>query len=698
MATDSEKLIRLLIVDEGLHQAEKITSSLRSSGLHVLADHAEDSNDMCDIFLKKPIDLLLFSMDLADFSVQQVQHLIRESGRHISLIGMSKEVDEEIIVDAMQQGAQDVVKSDELDHLALVVKREGQNLRTWRRSASNDKELHESEKRCQSLLANSKDAVAYVHEGMHIYANAPYMELFGCTDLDELEATPLIDMVDPSQQEALKKFLRRFSSHETETNELKLKLLHRSGETLEGLLEFSRASYDGEPCTQILIRSRADTTELEEQINYLHQHDLVTGLFNRQYFMDTLQDCINAAVNGDKQAVLLYISIDNFQSVRDTVGISGCDILINDIAQILKKHTSENELVARFGAYSYTFLGSSQDKALVEESTKGLLKEIEQHISEIGNQSISATCSISIYYIDENAPANPNEIIARAERTLDRIQQQEGGNKAMAYVPVAGEMTLEEEDGEIVKHIKNAVAKNTIEALYQPIVSISGNAGERYEIKKQIITIDEKVLTEDEFMPAAERTGTAKTLDRWAVINAVKLIANEIQAGRKLDIFIPLSSDSIQDPGLTRWIAARIKSAKIPGEQLVFTINESHVVNQLKAAKTLFKGLKQLHCQVVLDGFGTGLNPFQLLKHIQADFLRINNAYIEGLATNNENQQSIKEITDKASESEIHCIIPGVNDASVLSVLWSVGADFVQGDFLQSPTTQLNYDFSSMSG
>jgi len=693
---DSDKLIRLLIVDEGLHQAEVITSSLRSSGIHVLAEFAEDETEMCEIIVNKSLDLLLFSMDLPDFSLQQVQHLIRECGRHLAVVGMSKEVDEEKMIAAMKDGAQDLVDAESLDHLALVVKREAESLKTWRKSVSIEKELHESEKRCQSLLSNSKDAVAYVHEGMHIYANEPYMELFGCTDIDELEATPLIDMINSEQQEEVKTFLRDFNQHKNQTNELKLKLVHRSGEPIEGLLEFSRASYDGEPCTQILIRSQADTSALEEQINYLHQHDLVTGLYNRQYFLEKLQLCIDNAMNGETQSVMLYLAIDNFQNVRDSVGISGCDVLINDIAQILTNEATKNELVARFGAYTYTILITDKSQSDIEKNTESILKKIEQHISEVGNLSISATCSISIYHIDENSPDNSNEIIARAEKTVDRIQH-DGGNAVKLYVPVAGEMSQAEEDGLIVKHIKAAVANNSITALYQPIVSIGEAAGERYEIKKVLSTEEGEELTEEEFMPAAERTATAKTLDRWAIINAVKLIASEAQAGRKLDIFIPLSCDSIMDASLTRWIAARIQSAKISGEQLVFTLNEAHAVNQLKAAKTLFKGLKQLHCQVALDGFGTGLNPFQLVKHIQADFLRINSAFVDGLATNEENQNSIREITSQASSMEIQCILPGVNDAGILSVLWTVGADFVQGDFLQSPSEDLNYDFSSMS-
>ncbi|MDJ0832640.1 MAG: EAL domain-containing protein [Gammaproteobacteria bacterium] len=697
MSSDSEKLIRLLIVDEGMHQAEVLTSALRGAGLHVLTEFAEDEEDMTEILGSKPLEVVLFSLQLSEIDLAKAQQLIRDSGRHLAMIALTNEPKDTTTLAAMKMGAQDVVNSDSHDLLALVIQREAQNIKTWRKVASREAELHESEKRCTQLLASSKDAVAYVHEGLHIYANDAYLELLGYTDFDEIEAMPLIDMVGSEQQDEVKNFLRDFNQDKTSTNKLSLKLTHQSGEAIEGLLEFSRASYDGEPCTQILIRLEADTSELEEQISYLHQHDLVTGLYNHQFFMERLQQSIDEAMNGTSQTAMQYMAIDNFQNIRETVGISGCDILINDIAGILKQQAGDNALVARIGSYSYCILHKSQAREDLTESSNALLKQIEEHISEIGNRSITATCSLAIYHIDQNSPNNTNEIMARAERTLDGLHAA-GGNQAKVYQPVAGEMTQEEEDAEIVKYIKTAISKNTIAALYQPIVGIGGQNGERYEISKQIPTENGKLLTEADYLPAAERTGSAKTLDRWAIVSALKQIAEAAKVNRKLNIFIPLSSDALQDATLARWVSDRLKSTKIPGEQLVFMFNEAHAVSQLKAVKNLYKSFKQLHCQIAIDGFGTGLNPFQLVKHIPPDYLRVNTAFIDGLATNNDNQQSIREISDQASSMDISCIIPGVVDAGVLSVLWGVGADYVQGDFLQGPSEDLNYDFSSMTG
>jgi diguanylate cyclase (GGDEF)-like protein/PAS domain S-box-containing protein len=692
---NEEKLIRLLIVDEGFHKAEQITSSLRAAGIHVRAEFAEDGEDMCEILENKVLDLVLFSIDLPDFSLHQGQHLIRECGRHVALIAMAKKVDTEVVVGAIDEGAEDVVASDSLEHLIQVIKRESSNINTWRRAKRLELDFQESEKRCQNLLSSSKDAVAYVHEGMHIFANQVYMELFGNADFDELEGTPIIDMVDASQQSELKTYLRELSKNENEANELDLQLIHSSGEKISATLEFSRASYEGEPCTQILIRSSADTSELEEQINYLHQHDLITGLFNRQFFMDELKTSITQAVNGIHQLALIYITIDNFQSIRDMVGISGCDTLISDVAAILTENAGSDDLVARFGAYSYTCLSKVKDRDQSEAFAAQIPQLVEQHISEIGSQSISSTCSSSIVFIDENSPDNANEIVSRAEKTCDEIQSL-GGNQFKTYVPKAGELTLDEEDSITASLIKDALNHNRIKGLYQPIVGVKAQGGERYLSSLEITSEDGRSIHQDDFQGAAERTGTAKMLDRWKILHAIKKISDSSKNGRKIDFFVPLSADSIKDPGLAQWISENLAKAKITGEQLVFMIDEAQAVNQLKAARTLARGLQQIHCKFAIDEFGTGLNPFQLVKLVNADYVRVNHAYMDNLAQNNENQDSIREIAYQAGDLEINTITPGVTDAAVLSVLWTLNVDFVQGEFLQAPQKELSYDFSSM--
>jgi diguanylate cyclase (GGDEF)-like protein/PAS domain S-box-containing protein len=697
MEAETEKLIRLLIVDEGMHKAEQITSALRAAGVQVRAEFAEDAEDMSEILQSKPLDLVLFSLDLVEFSLKQAIFLVGKSGRHVAVIALSQNPTPEIIIESIKQGAQDVVSSESYRHLILVTKREANGLSVWRKAKRTELQLQESEKRCQSLLANSKDAVAYVHEGMHIYANTAYMELFGKTDTEELEGTPIIDMVDPSQQDKLKTFLRALSNNKNDSNELDLKLLGNEGEVLESKLEFARASYDSEPCTQILIRAAADTSELEEQINYLHQHDMVTGLINRQHFMGKLKSSITLAMNGVNQSAVVYFAIDDFHSVRDKVGISGCDTLIADIAKIIEQDATEQQIVARFGAYSYACLGIIKNKEVVEKFAEDFVTKVEDHVFEIGDQSISVTCSASVCFIDQNSPDNPNEVITRAEKTCEEVQNT-GGNASRTFIPKIGEMTVQEEVGAAADLIKDALNNNRITGMYQPIVSIKAEGGERYFSELELNEEDGSLIEHKINQVFPDKTGTAKTLDRWTILHAIKKIADTSKKSRVVEFFVPLSVDSVLDSSLAGWVAESLDKSKVSGQRLIFVISEDHAVNHLKAAKALFDGLKKIKCQFALDEFGTGLNPFQLMKHIKADYIRVNTAYMEDLSQNSENQQSIRELASQAKSMNVRSITPAVDDAAILSVLWSLGVDFVQGNFLQEPQKQLTYDFTSMTG
>ncbi len=690
-----EKLIRLLIVDEGFHKAEQITSSLRATGMHVRAEFAEDAEDMSELLESKPFDLVLFSIDLTEFKIDEAQELIRNCGKHLSLIATTAGSGREKIVDIISQGAQDLVSHGDLDHLIQVIKREAYNINLWRRAMRLELSDLESEKRCQALLANSKDAVAYVHEGMFIYANTAFMDLFGIPDFDELEGTPIIDMVTPDEQVKLKSLLRELGQEHEDESSIELQLLHSSGETLQATLEFSRASYDAEPCSQILIRSQADTSELEQQINYLHQHDMVTNLYNRQYFLEQLKTSIAQAVNGVDQYAMVYISIDNFNSIRDKVGISGCDALVSDLANHIKESADDNTMVARFSAYIYTCLATVDNRDQVKDFADKLLASIDDEIIEIGSHSIDASVSISIVFIDENVPDNANEIVARAERTCDELQVN-GGNKVAVYKPKAGEITQEEADSIIAEKLKDALNNHRIRGLYQPIVGIKGQGGQRYQSSLHITDDEDNVMEFDKYRVAAERTGVARMLDRWKILHAIKRITEARKEGNLVDIFIPLSADSITDGSLPTWISENLTKSKVSGEQLVLMVNEEEAVTHLKATKALFKASKELHCQFAIDEFGEGTNPFQLYKHINADFLRINSHFINQLSQNAQHQQSIRQIAEEAASMEVSTLVPHVDDASVMSIAWTLGVDYIQGNFLQVAEETLGYDFSSM--
>jgi len=234
---------------------------------------------------------------------------------------------------------------------------------------------------------------------------------------------------------------------------------------------------------------------------------------------------------------------------------------------------------------------------------------------------------------------------------------------------------------------------------YQPIVSLHGDTDERYEVFVRLKdTENNEVIMPQDFLPAAERIGMAIAIDRWVLDRTIKDYDIRRNAGKITRFFIKLSASSLKDDTLIDWLNYQIKEHQIPDHTLIFEVKENVAVTNLKNAKALSHKLKTLKCGFALDDFGTGTNPFQLLDHIHADYVRIESSFMENLAENPQNQDAIKNIAEQATELGKLSIAQHVPDATSLSILWGMGVNFIQGYFLQEPLPDMEYDFTEMSG
>ena len=160
--------------------------------------------------------------------------------------------------------------------------------------------------------------------------------------------------------------------------------------------------------------------------------------------------------------------------------------------------------------------------------------------------------------------------------------------------------------------------------------------------------------------------------------------------------FIKLTGGSLEDMELFRWISEKLKSLELPKWSLIFLVKEEAVVSHLKQAQAFATLLKTVHCGFAIDDFGKGPDPFKLL--VPAQYLKFHKDFANDLASNSQNQDTLREITEKAKALKKNTIIQHVEDAATLSVLWTIGANFTQGNFFQGASEKIDYDFSSGIG
>ena len=454
-------------------------------------------------------------------------------------------------------------------------------------------------------------------------------------------------------------------------------------------MEFAEASYEGEPCQQISFRQQTVSVELAKELDVLRSKDLVTDLYNRQYCMAELDRVVGEAAKGRNDQALLLIEPDNFRSLLDTVGLGNADLLLGDMANLMRRHIKETDVAGRFGEHTCGVIAVGRPHDEIRTLAETLRKAFEERIFEVGKQSVNVNVSIGGTLIGEKN-SNSSSAVNQAAAAL-RTAQTEGGNRINIFDPGAKDKADEEKNKHWLKLVKEALQNNGFILFYQPIISLHGAEGEFYEILLRMQGPKGEIAP-NFFMPVAEQYGLMPQVDRWVIANAIKALAEREKSGHKTTFFVQLTPQSLEDQTLLPLIAQQLKNFRLRGDALVFEMPESKVVTSLKPARAFVTGLKQIHCGFALEQFGSGLNSFQLLKHVDANYLKLDRNYMAELPKNKENQEKIKELCDQAHHAGKLTVAEFVEDAASMSILFSCGVNFVQGNFLQEPEKVMAYE------
>ena len=682
-----KKTIRLLILEDSQNEAERLVSLFRNSGRATRVHRLVSSDDLAQA-LAQSWDLLIAAPHSDNLDPNEAITAIRRQAKDIPFIQLTDGNDSDAITEALALGAQDALPQGEDERLMLVANRELANLEERRDRRVAEVALREAEKRCQLLLDSSVDAITYVHEGMHIYANRAYLEMFCYEDGEELEGIPMIDLIASNDQANFKEFLKNYQNAEGNA-ELACTGIKETGQTFQARMGFSPATYAGEPCTQVVIRAESGNAELEQRLREIRRQDLVTGLQNRSHFIELIDAAAERAVNAGQTACVAYIRVDRYAALLAEAGLAGIDLLLTDLANLLRAHFGSNAQLARFGDDVFTVLLAGQTPEQSQASLGELLKKTESYLFEINGRTLQASLSIGAAGVNEKTPRG-QEVIDRAHRCADELSS---GNAVKLFNP-ADELAAAASRGSVVAMLQQALENNSFRLLFQPIISLRGDSHEHYEVLLRLLNPQGEEVPPLEFLRAAIDAGLAEKIDRWVILNSIKLLAQHRSKGHSTRLFVNLSSASLQDQTILPWLSVALKAARLPSDALIFQISEPNAIAYLKQAKALTQGLNELHCQVGLSQFGCSLNPFNTLKHLNIDFVKVDGSFSQDLSSA-DNQEALKTLLASLHAQAKLTIVPFVESASVLATLWQAGVNYIQGYYLQGPTQSMDYDFSA---
>jgi diguanylate cyclase (GGDEF)-like protein len=687
--------IFLLILDTSENDAEKMISLIRNAGIPTRAKRIEDEDGLLEAISNQAWDLFLIREREVDFDINKALVHIQQKDRDIPVIIVSDSYNPESIVKHLKAGAKDCIAFKEEKHLMMSIRRELESLMDRKKLHRLEVQIRDAEHRCELLLDSSKDAIAYISEGMHIYANSSYLQFLGYDDIDDMICIPVMDTLDEKSQIKFKELSRPFSENPNSpaTAPTTCRSLREDGSFLDATMSLSAATYDGESCLQIIIRPEHDNAELAEKLKELSQQDLLTGLFNRQHFMEEMHAVKENAINEHQHFAILYLAIHNFQSIKSEFGMADADLILRDIAQVINENKLSEHSLARLSDDVFGIISPTQNSDSALDIAEHYAQVIEDHLFDINGRTIQVIQCIGVTLVTENAPSI-NDILGRAQMAAQEISNDEAIQEGKRINLFSPKKDSQLDDHDIaISLIEDALENDKFKLLFQPIISLRGQSDEHYEAFVRMLNEEGEEISPYDFLPPSGPSMMASKIDKWVILQTIRQLSEHRSKGHETKLFINLTAETLQDKTFASWLNVALKAARLPGDSLILQISENSALTYLKHVKEFTKDINTLHCKLSVNQFGRALNPFNLLKHIDPEYIKLEGSFTKDMQKDDEAKENAKEIIETLQSMGKITIVPLVESASMLSTLWQAGVNYIQGYYLQAPSSDMNYDF-----
>jgi len=671
--------VPLIVMTRSEDHVEAINGTLRNAGHPVHCTWLPDAHDLGDALTQLNPELLVIFIEELGIDLASIMQFKTQNAPGMPVLVVREQVDEQAIAEAMRLGAHDVVSLANRSRLQLVATRELHAYRLERLLNTTVSSAREYREQLARFLEGSADAITHVQEGIIVDANRAWLELFGFSGEDALTGTPLMDLFEHESHTAIKGALVASLQGKWSDHPLNVQAVLSDGSSLPLVLTLTKTDYEHEPAVRLCIPSQQDRGgDIEERLSEAVKNDATTGFLQQRYLLAALRSRVAQSVKGGVREIAL-IEPDHFPVIQRTIGVFSSDEFLAQLAQIVRKLLTPGDLCGKLGGNGFLVLlerGTARD---VETWAENLVKRVATHEFTIDAKTVPATISIGLTALPSanlDLGAALQEAIEANKRSLDL-----GGNQFCRVQRTDNQTRVEAYDKIWVRHIKLALMENRFRLVQQPIASLLGEDKGMFDVLVRMLDEQGGEVLPTEFIAAAERNDLMKNIDRWVVGASMAL-----GASRKSEcVFLRVSKDTLLDKTLLPWLESQLRSAKVAPKRLCFQVSEELAVQHAGSTRDLAQGLGKLGFRFALEHFGTGKDPYKLLADIEVHFIKIDGSLMQGLSTNQVQQQRIKGLVDAAKLKHVETIAERVEDANTMAVLWQLGIEFIQGYFVNAP-------------
>jgi diguanylate cyclase (GGDEF)-like protein/PAS domain S-box-containing protein len=536
--------------------------------------------------------------------------------------------------------------------------------------------LRQSEERLSKFMDASVEGIVFHNDGIITDANLPVQRLIGYS-LEELLGRKTLDFVAPDQVPLAMEMVARRAELAYESA-----LMHRDGTRIPVEFIVRMAERDGQALRMVIVRDLRAALAQRERIQHLAHHDPLTNLLNRHAFMERLAEQMKSSRAREASGALLFIDLDHFKRVNDSLGHVAGDLLLQTLAQRLVGLLRASDIVARFGGDEFVaLLPGALPQAQVEEVAAKLLAALAEPVLLEG-RPISVTPSVGIALYPQHA-GNAADLVKHADAAMYEAKRQ-GRATHRCYDPLFSRRALAAL--ELETQLTQAIAQQQFVLHYQPQVRASDGTLVGCEALIRWRHPTRGLVEPDQFIPLAEEQRLIVPIGHWVLCEAARAARRWRDAGRELPVSINLSLLQLREPGFADGMKAALADAGVPGRLLEVEITERMLMDDLDAVRATLAELRAIGVRVAIDDFGTGYSSLGTLNQLPIDRIKIDRSFVRGLPQHAGHAAIARAIVMLAASLGLEVIAEGVETEAQRAFLVGLGCQQLQGLLFGAPT------------
>ena len=431
-----------------------------------------------------------------------------------------------------------------------------------------------------------------------------------------------------------------------------------------------------------IVRDISEQKSSAEEVNFLTNHDALTGQYNRVRLREALSQTVEATLRRNREGAFLLVGLDKLNVVADVYGDETADAIVLTVAQRIEQCLRTGDIIGRVGFDRFAVILSDCSEQQVTAVADRFLATIRETAVTTANGPMYVTASIGATFFPSSAK-NVREVVGQADNAL-RSARRLGCDCYLEFRDIPNQHIPERPDLVIAEQVKQALRDDRLILAFQPVVSAHDGTPDFYEALVRMLDEEGEPVPAGVFVPIVEQMGMMRLVDR----RVLDLGISVLKENPEISLSINVSGMTAVDPVWLRQLHEQLTARPDVAPRLILEITETVALDDIADSSRFVRSVTELGCRVALDDFGAGHTSFRHLRALNVDLVKIDGSFVRELPNNPDNQLFVRTLINLAKGIGLKTVAEWVENEEEAELLRGEGVDFLQGWHCGKPTIE----------